>query len=168
MTGGACRSGRGLTLYGRGFILCGRGFLFWAGSDPIGAVPAPLGAWLLALGAGPDSPVEASMAALSSLFSFLSWLRRSRSSCFLLLSCSSCSCSRRASASTRFFPYLHSSAPAAGGAAGDELAPCHRSQKSADLPELLPTLATPLLACFWASGLGFHGNPLAAPFDALS
>lgn len=74
-----------------------------------------MGACPVLLEAGPDSPVEASRAPFSSLLFFFSWLRWVRISCFLLISSSSWAFSLRASASTRFFPYLHWSASAAGG-----------------------------------------------------
>lgn len=125
-----------------------------------------MGACPVLLEAEPDSPVEASRALLSSLLFFFSWLRWVRISCFLLISSSSWACSLRASASTRFFPYLHWSASAAGG--GSAGSPPQEQPQSADLPALLSTPATPRFTCFFTSTFCFHGTPLVDPLDPFS
>lgn len=55
-------------------------------------------------------PAAASTAVRRSLLSFFSWVRWFLISCFFFISSSSLHCSRLASASTRFLPYLHCSA----------------------------------------------------------
>lgn len=57
-------------------------------------------------------PAAASTAVRRSLLSFFSCVRWFLISCFLFISSSSLDCSRLASASTRFLPYLHCSASA--------------------------------------------------------
>ncbi len=57
-------------------------------------------------------PAAASTAVRRSLLSFFSWVRWFLISVFFFISSSSLACSRLASASTRFFPYLHCSASA--------------------------------------------------------
>lgn len=88
----------------------------WSQWEPVGLRP-PASRQGLDANAGGDQrgqqpllPAFTSMAALRPFLSFRSWASRSRRPSLLLSSSSSLACSRLASASTRFLPYLYWSA----------------------------------------------------------